>query len=80
MAVVIRLRRMGANKKPSHRIVVTDKRYSRNGRFIEGIGYYNPRKKPTEVKIDAERAKHWLKVGAKPSATVKTLLKKAGIS
>jgi len=71
---------MGTNKKPSHRIVVTDKRYSRNGRFIEGIGYYNPRKKPVEVKIDAERAKHWLKVGARPSATVKTLLKKAGIN
>jgi len=79
MAVVIRLKRMGTNKRPFHRIVVADKRRYRDGRFIEGIGHYSPRKKPTEVKIDAERAKYWLNVGAQPSATVKSLFKKVGI-
>lgn len=79
MAVVIRLKRMGTNKRPFHRIVVTDKRNPRDGRFIEGIGYYNPLKEPAEIKVNAERAKYWLKVGAKPSVVVKSLFKKAGI-
>jgi len=79
MAVVIRLKRMGTNKRPFHRIVVSDKRRSRNGKFIEGIGYYNPLKNPVEIKVDAERAKYWLGVGAKPSATVNSLFKKAGL-
>jgi len=79
MAVVIRLRRMGTNKRPFHRIVVADKRSPRDGRFIEGIGYYDPLKKPVVINVKAERVKYWLKVGAKPSVTVKNLLKKAGV-
>lgn len=79
MAVVIRLKRMGAVKKPFSRIVVTDSRNPRDGRFIEEIGYYDMRKNPYEVKVKKERAEYWLKVGARPSPTVKSLLKKEGI-
>ncbi|PIU42041.1 MAG: 30S ribosomal protein S16 [Candidatus Omnitrophica bacterium CG07_land_8_20_14_0_80_42_15] len=79
MAVVIRLRRMGTNKRPFNRVVVADSRSSRDGRFLEGIGYYNPLTNPAQIKIDAERAKHWVKAGAKPSVAVKNLFKKAGI-
>ena len=79
MATVIRLKRMGTNKRPFNRIVVADKHSPRDGRFIEEIGYYNPLKDPAEIKVDVERAKYWLKVGAKPSVTVKSLFKKAGI-
>ena len=76
--VKIRLKRMGANKKPFYRIVVADSRTSRNGKFIEEIGYYNPLKEPPVIKIDGERAEYWLGQGAQPTDTVKTLLKKAG--
>ncbi|MBN1354406.1 MAG: 30S ribosomal protein S16 [Candidatus Omnitrophica bacterium] len=79
MAVVLRLKRMGANKKVFFRIVATDKRNPRDGRFIEEIGYYDPKKNPALVKVDKEKAVYWLKNGAKPSATVKSLLKKEGI-
>jgi small subunit ribosomal protein S16 len=79
MAVVLRLKRMGTNKKPFYRIVATDKASPRDGRFIEEIGYYNPKKNPAELKIDKERALHWLKNGARPSITVKSLMKKQGI-
>lgn len=79
MAVVIRLKRMGTNKKPSARIVVTDSRSPRDGRFLEEIGHYDMRKKPHEVKFNKERAEHWIKNGAKPSATVKSFFKKEGI-
>ncbi len=79
MAVKIRLRRMGAKKKPFYRVIVADSRSPRNGRFIEEIGYYNPISEPEEVKIDAEKAISWLKNGAQPSDTVKYLLKKSGI-
>ena len=79
MAVVLRLKRMGANKKPFFRIVATDKRSPRDGRFIEEIGYYDPKKNPTVVKIDKEKAEYWLKNGAQPSVTVKSILKKEGI-
>lgn len=77
--VKIRLRRMGAKKKPFYRIVVADSRNSRDGRFIEEIGTYNPCVDPAEVKIDAERAQAWLKTGAQPTDTVRALLKKANI-
>ncbi|MBQ4603402.1 MAG: 30S ribosomal protein S16, partial [Clostridia bacterium] len=60
MAVKIRLRRMGAKKAPFYRIVVADSRYPRDGRFIEEIGTYNPVATPTEVKVDAEKAKQWI--------------------
>lgn len=79
MAVKIRLRRMGAKKAPFYRIVVADSRYSRNGRFIEEIGTYNPLSKPSEVTINEESAKKWLSDGAQPTDTVKEILKKQGI-
>ena len=80
MAVKIRLRRMGAKKAPFYRVVVADSRYPRDGRFIEEIGYYNPLTEPAEVKIDADKAKTWIKNGAQPTDTVKVLLKKTGIT
>jgi len=76
MAVKIRLRRMGAKKAPFYRVVVADSRYPRDGRFIEEIGYYNPMKKPAEIKIDMEKAEKWIKNGAQPTETVKALLAK----
>jgi small subunit ribosomal protein S16 len=79
MAVVIRLKRMGAVKKPVSRIVVADSRCPRDGRFIEEVGYCDMRKNPYEVKIKRERIEHWLKNGARPSATVKSFLKKEKI-
>ena len=79
MAVRIRLRRMGAKKRPFYRIVVADSRSPRDGRVIEEIGYYNPISQPAEIKVDADKAKHWLSTGAQPSDTVKTLLKNQGI-
>ena len=79
MAVKIRLRRMGAKKAPFYRIVVADSRYPRDGRFIEEIGTYNPTATPTEVKVDAEKAKQWIANGAQPTDTVKALLKKEGV-
>ena len=79
MAVKIRLRRMGAKKNPFYRIVVADSRYPRDGRFIEEIGTYNPTLQPSEVKVDADKAKQWLANGAQPTDTVKALLKKEGI-
>lgn len=79
MAVKIRLRRTGAKKAPSYRIVVADSRYPRDGRFIEQLGHDNPLTNPAEVKIDAEKAQKWLANGAQPTETVKSLLKKAEI-
>ena len=79
MAVKIRLRRMGAKKAPFYRIVVADSRYPRDGRFIEEIGTYNPVVTPSEVKVDAEKAKQWIANGAQPTDTVKALLKKVGV-
>ncbi|MDD6262379.1 MAG: 30S ribosomal protein S16 [Eubacteriales bacterium] len=77
--VKIRLRRMGAKKAPFYRIVVADSKFPRDGRFIEEIGTYNPLKDPSEVTIDADRVKEWIRNGAQPTDTVKTLLKKEGI-
>ena len=77
--VKMRLRRMGAKKAPFYRVVVADSRYPRDGRFIEEIGYYNPTTEPSEIKIDADKAKDWLVKGAQPTETVKALLKKSGI-
>lgn len=79
MAVKIRLRRMGAKKNPFYRVVVADSRYPRDGRFIEEIGTYNPLIETEQVKIDADKAAQWLKNGAQPTDTVKSLLKKAGV-
>ena len=80
MAVKIRLRRMGQKKAPYYRIVVADSRSPRDGRFIEEIGYYDPMKKPADVKIDEEKAKKWLAVGAQPTDRVKVLFEKNGIA
>jgi len=79
MAVVLRLKRMGTNKKPFYRIVATEKTSPRDGRFIEEIGYYDPKTNPADVKIDKEKALYWLKNGARPSVTVRSLLKKQSI-
>jgi len=79
MAVVIRLKRMGKTGKPFARIVVADAKSPRDGRFIEEIGYYDMLKKPSDVKVKKERAEYWLKVGAKPSPTVRSILKKEKI-
>lgn len=78
MAVKIRLRRMGAKKAPFYRIVVADSRYPRDGRFIEEMGYYDPTKEPSVLKVDDEKAKSWIANGAQPTDTVKALLKKNG--
>jgi small subunit ribosomal protein S16 len=77
--VKIRLRRTGAKKQPHYRVVVTDSRSPRDGKFIEIIGHYNPRTEPPTVEIDAERALYWLSVGAQPSEAVKRMLDKMGI-
>ena len=76
--VKIRLRRMGAKKAPFYRIVVAVSRYPRDGRFIEEIGTYNPVKDDKAITLDVERAKYWLSVGAQPTQTVKTVLRKGG--
>ena len=75
----IRLRRMGQIHAPFYRVIVADSRSQRNGRFIEEIGTYNPCVEPSEIKIDAEKAKQWIANGAQPTETVAKLLKKAGI-
>lgn len=75
--VKIRLRRMGAKSAPFYRVVVADSRYPRDGRFIEEIGTYNPCTDPAEIKIDLECAEAWIKTGAQPTETVRSLLKKA---
>ena len=79
MAVRIRLKRMGAKKRPFYRIVVADSRSPRDGRFIEEIGVYNPTTDPCTLTVNEEKAAEWLKNGARPSETVKSLFKKAGI-
>lgn len=76
--VRIRLRRQGARKQPTYRVVVADQRAPRDGRIIENIGHYDPRTEPETVHIDVERARHWLGVGAQPSEAVARLLKAAG--
>ena len=78
MAVKIRLKRMGAKKAPFYRVVVADARYPRDGRFIEEIGTYNPLANPAEIKNDAEAAQKWIKNGAQPTETVRSLLKRSG--
>jgi small subunit ribosomal protein S16 len=79
MATRIRLRRLGATKRPFFRVVVTDQRNARDGRFIENIGKYHPLDDPSLIEIDEERALHWLRTGAQPSGSVRNLLEVAGI-
>lgn len=79
MSVKIRMRRMGAKRKPFYRIVVADSRMPRDGRFIEEVGYYNPLTNPDEVKLEEDKIFEWLEKGAQPSDTVRSLLSKAGL-
>jgi small subunit ribosomal protein S16 len=79
MTVRIRLRKMGTIRKATYRLVVTDSRSSRNGAYLESIGYYNPRSNPAEEKVEVERALYWLKQGAKPSEAAEKILARAGI-
>ena len=79
MAVKIRLTRMGDKKAPFYRVVVADSRSPRDGKFIEVIGTYNPLTNPAEIKIDAEKANKWLKNGATPTETAKSVLVKSGV-
>jgi small subunit ribosomal protein S16 len=79
MATRIRLKRMGAHKAPFYRVVVSDSRSPRDGRFIEEIGIYNPVTQPAQVQIDEEKALKWLQEGAQASDTVRSLLSKAGV-
>ena len=79
MSVKIRLRRMGAKKKPFYRIVVADSRSPRDGKFIEEIGYYNPLTAPKEVVVDSEKANNWIKNGAKPTDTVDRLFRENSV-
>ncbi|TYO95188.1 30S ribosomal protein S16 [Desulfallas thermosapovorans] len=80
MAVKIRLKRMGAKKKPFYRIVVADSRSPRDGRFIEEIGYYDPLKNPAVININEAKAAEWLRKGAQLTDTTKALFNKAGIN
>ena len=77
--VRIRLRRMGAKKRPCYRVVVADSRAPRDGRIIESLGTYDPGTDPASVSIDPERARYWLSCGAQPSGTVRSLFRKAGV-
>jgi small subunit ribosomal protein S16 len=79
MSVRIRLKRIGAHKAPYYRVVVSDSRSPREGRFIEEIGVYNPVAQPAQVQIDEEKALKWLQNGAQASDTVRNLLSKAGV-
>lgn len=79
MAVKLRLKRIGAKKRPFYRIVAADSRSPRDGRFIELVGTYNPIASPAEIKINEEVAMKWLRTGAEPTDTVRNLLKEQGI-
>ncbi|HVX30211.1 MAG TPA: 30S ribosomal protein S16 [Nitrolancea sp.] len=77
--IKLRLRRMGAKRQPSYRIVAADARSPRDGRFIEIVGFYNPQTDPYTLKVDTERAKYWIDHGAQPTETVRALLVKSGV-
>jgi small subunit ribosomal protein S16 len=79
MATRIRLRRVGRKKQPEFRIVVAESTSPRDGRFIETIGHYRPREQPAVIQVDADRARRWLAKGARPTETVRSLLKQAGV-
>ena len=79
MAVVIRLKSVGTKKKIKHRLVVTDSKSPRNGRFIEEVGFWDPSKEPAVITVKTQRVEHWIKNGAKPSDTVRSILKKSGM-
>ena len=70
---------MGAKKRPSYRIVAADSRSPRDGRFIEVVGFYDPITDPATIKVDLERARHWLSVGAQPTDTVRSIFRRVGV-
>ena len=78
--VRLRLRRMGAKKKPFYRVIAADQRAPRDGRFIEQLGHYDPMKEPIDLKLDLERVDYWLSVGAQPTETVTGLIKRARVA
>ncbi len=80
MAAKIKLTRMGAKKQPTYRVVIQEERSKRDGRFIENIGFYNPRTEPPTIVLNQERVNYWLGVGAQPTESVGQLLKTAGIT
>lgn len=75
----IRLMRMGRKKQPHYRIVVADARAPRDGRYVDQVGYYNPRTEPMTLRVDADKARLWLARGAQPTDTVRSLLRRAGV-
>jgi small subunit ribosomal protein S16 len=77
MAVSIRLRRMGRKKQPHYRIVVAESEFARDGRFVESLGYYKPLSEPARLVMDLQRVDHWIRLGAQPSDTVRSLINKA---
>ncbi len=79
MATRIRLRRVGRKGQPTYRIVVAERTAARGGRFVEQLSHYNPRTDPAEIQVDIEKARAWLAKGAKPSDTVRSLFKRAGV-
>ncbi len=79
MSIRIRLTRTGKKKQPQYRLVVTDSRSPRDGRFLEQLGYYDPRMNPPELNLKADRVIHWLEKGARPTDTAEQLLKKQGL-
>ena len=78
--VAMRLTRIGSKKRPCYRIVVIEKSRAQNGRFLEVVGQYRPLSDPAQIEVDADRARYWLSKGAKPSQTVKSILKKKEIA
>jgi small subunit ribosomal protein S16 len=79
MAVKIRLMRVGARHQPSYRVVVADSRSPRGGRYLDALGFYNPRTEPSVIQIDEAKARAWLSRGARPSDAARVLLEKTGI-
>ena len=80
MALKLRLTRMGSKKKPFYRIVAVDSATRRDGRALDYVGYYNPMTEPADIKIDQDKVKSWIELGAQPTDTVRSLLKKSGFS
>ena len=80
MALKLRLTRMGSKKKPFYRIVAVDSASRRDGRALDYVGYYNPMTEPAEIKFDQDKVKSWIELGAQPTDTVRSLLKKSGFS
>ena len=77
--IKLRLKRMGAKGRPSYRIVAADSRSPRDGRFVETVGFYDPITEPTTIRVNEERARYWLGVGAQPTESVRSLLQRSGV-